>query len=779
MRYEEISLPLGENVLRIRFHAQLTVLAGLSGRERPAIIDAFANLTAGIVAGGGVALVDANGRRNIVGTLGTSDIPTNTSVGRPRELRSLLTVGAEDLGLPRPMDDPSRLALQSELSSARREAESVRRELAAAERRRVEHDRILEELAEAEATLARLGTDTDRRLQQRARMLVDLERTRVALEAVEAPPASRTRDTNLIAATVEIRRLADNWAKVSERIDQLSTRLADHPNLASDQLAKVVDIPDEIPEACAVAITEHQRLTVLCDTLRADLDRALNAPEVTVSNDSRVLILASLDQEQLWMTHRDAVLATEALQAAQRSVAQDAELDPERRDHLERAHHAVLEAEAHAEKRWLPGILIATVAACVAGLLAAADFEIMAVPVLLVVTVASVLAFVAKPRLALRRVRRTYQSALADVDAVDFADYSRRFNDDPDSEQWRRAEAVIADYESVMAVWRALVGDIDVTVAGDLELQVHEWVTHNDPARRDDTARTIRRSLERARTDLVEATRRLDAHLEPFGLTSTTRSVAATLQHRVRQGRIARTQVELVDSEETERKITRQLEVQLAGLGFESGTLATRIGAYGSELDAALQREDLRHTFAGQSELRARHDRLEAALAEERPDEALPTDESERPESPHVVELRARRDALRDRAASFDPPDTREATWRSTTLDTRIQNLQGALAAQADLLVDQPVDHLVETLVRYRPRWPTAQHEAAPAILDSPFGGTAPRLRDQLLDALLEAAQATQIILLTDDPAVTEWARSRAENGELTLVEPRPADATA
>ena len=57
-------------------------------------------------------------------------------------------------------------------------------------------------------------------------------------------------------------------------------------------------------------------------------------------------------------------------------------------------------------------------------------------------------------------------------------------------------------------------------------------------------------------------------------------------------------------------------------------------------------------------------------------------------------------------------------------------------------------------------------------ILDDPFGATPPLLRTQLLDALTEVAKATQVVLLTDDERITEWAAARSRHGELSLLEP-------
>ena len=184
-----------------------------------------------------------------------------------REMRTLLYVGSEDLGLPRPLDDPAGLALQTELFSARDELSRARKELERLHQQRARRDRVLAELEQTEATLADLGSSADRYLHNRAHTLVELERVRSALASVEADPAERARDARLLAATEEVHQLADEWSSAGEHLDQLLVRFRDRPRLSSEQLAELVDIPSAIPAGLSKAVADYESASARCDLL--------------------------------------------------------------------------------------------------------------------------------------------------------------------------------------------------------------------------------------------------------------------------------------------------------------------------------------------------------------------------------------------------------------------------------------------------------------------------------------------------------------------------------
>ena len=63
-------------------------------------------------------------------------------------------------------------------------------------------------------------------------------------------------------------------------------------------------------------------------------------------------------------------------------------------------------------------------------------------------------------------------------------------------------------------------------------------------------------------------------------------------------------------------------------------------------------------------------------------------------------------------------------------------------------------------------------NESLPIIVDDPFGELPEHTRIELLELVQRSSGPPQVILLTDDPAITRWARPRALSGDLDLVEP-------
>lgn len=771
MRYDELRLPIGDAELRLQFHSRLTVLAGLSGPQRSHLIDAIAHLNRGAFRGGSVTFVDAGGRRLVVDEMSGAD-PASDPRRSAAAWRNLICVGAEDLGLPRASDDPGRLALQRELDVARRQADQAREALVLAREERRRHAADLAELAECETQLADLGTDSDRYRHNRAHALVEIEQARASLEAVDAPPSQIARDDRLLATTADIQTLAEEWGEIGEHLDQLQGELSQRARVADQDIAGLLGVPDEIPETLAASVAERDRLRAQRNELKAALAAVLESPSVSTPTDARVLTLAALDQQTLWLTHRDVLLATEALQAVKRVEQERMLADPAERGRVESAHAATVAATEIADRRWLPSVLAATVAACAAAMLLVTELWIVAVPVLLVISLASVGVGVGVPRARLRRARQHEAAVLTQTEARDIGDYLSRFNENPDGERWQRAERVIDDYQLACAEWAALVGDISVVDATALEDRVNAWVTRTDRNRLDRESTKLRREIDQVSADLKAVSDRLRAMLEPYGLDPHTGTLAAALQDKVLAGRMARLQNEITDTEEAEGKLTRKLETELGALGFEEGSLSTRIASYGRELDAARQRVQLRHDAVGRTDLVQRIERLEAQLNLPAPETDWRTAHDAEDSDPEVVALRQRRERLTTRTAAFSNPDTAEFKRRLDRIEGRIAGLEASLATERGLVVAEPVDHLVETLIRYRPTWPTTEQEPAPAFLDDPFAATSAALKLQLLDAVVEVARVVQMVLLTDDPEQLEWARKAERRGLLRVVAP-------
>ena len=65
--------------------------------------------------------------------------------------------------------------------------------------------------------------------------------------------------------------------------------------------------------------------------------------------------------------------------------------------------------------------------------------------------------------------------------------------------------------------------------------------------------------------------------------------------------------------------------------------------------------------------------------------------------------------------------------------------------------------------------------ESFPALLDEPFASVESTIKPSLLELLVRSSQQQQIILFTDDEAISQWARLEAMTGAVGLVEALPA----
>src|SRR5690606_847953 len=65
--------------------------------------------------------------------------------------------------------------------------------------------------------------------------------------------------------------------------------------------------------------------------------------------------------------------------------------------------------------------------------------------------------------------------------------------------------------------------------------------------------------------------------------------------------------------------------------------------------------------------------------------------------------------------------------------------------------------------------------ESFPAILDDPFHAVPSSVKPELLSAVARPSAGQQIILLTEDPEIADWARVEAMTGDLSIVEPAVA----
>lgn len=79
---------------------------------------------------------------------------------------------------------------------------------------------------------------------------------------------------------------------------------------------------------------------------------------------------------------------------------------------------------------------------------------------------------------------------------------------------------------------------------------------------------------------------------------------------------------------------------------------------------------------------------------------------------------------------------------------------------------------LIERMAELRHAGPRG--EMLPLLLDEPLAGVAPSVKTWVLELLARSAGSPQVVYLTDDPFVADWARIEAIGGELSILAPAP-----
>lgn len=113
--------------------------------------------------------------------------------------------------------------------------------------------------------------------------------------------------------------------------------------------------------------------------------------------------------------------------------------------------------------------------------------------------------------------------------------------------------------------------------------------------------------------------------------------------------------------------------------------------------------------------------------------------------------------------------DEIQATAR---LKDELRSLGNVSAAASE--VSEETAELARSLIAHMTRLRAIGRggESMPLIIDDPFLGVPTETRAALLELLARSAGSPQLVLLTDQTDVADWARVEALTGEVTLVEP-------
>jgi len=806
VRFDELILRDPHGEFRVRFHPELTVLSGLSPADRRALTGSIL----GSIVGGSepttlryldhtgrpVTLDCDEGRVTVRHADGSAATPPLDHVGGATAARALMTLAAEDLGLVRraPREDEP-----PELREAREMLDELTAELEAALGQKEAVDQLQRELDAVDEDLRVARDGLARR--EYAQLLAQLERVRAEAAALQSGTAGIEADRNLLASADHARALAGRWAEAAARVAALTEELLaggagpatdDGEAMPAAERDRLAQIPSDLPEALDELVAALERSLEAHQALDHRLQE-LSVAKLPAPSQPEVAELGLLDQGELWrVAHRLDEAAT-AMQEVQVSLG-GLELDemgpaPALIEEIEAAHQELEEAERAAAASRVPG-LAGTVGGAALGALGMLLSPLL-LPVGLVAAVAAAFVGIVRPGARRARAARAEREALARAEATSYLGFHiRRVEATVDPQLREVVERTTVEHRAALAAWQALVGEeLELAEALALRAEIEAYsAALGNLGQTAEEIEQLRRELdERADPALRSDRERLAVAVAPYalpddelhGLLVDGRGIAAALERQCRRGAAARAQVALDRVGAEEAEASARLDEVLLRLGFDTGPLEARVGALDWAVARAAEREEARANARPRAEIDAEILELQNAAAQlRRPEWATVT--AADAEAPDVAELEARRaelvDALTAARADVDIDrlaDRHAAVERRVTaLEARLggYDVNGDPGAIADIQ-----QHLLAHLAKASQAGPDS--DAVPVVLDEVFLRVPADRTWDLLDLLLRLAERHQLIYLTDDAFVAAWARQRALDGAITLLELAPEHA--
>jgi hypothetical protein len=784
VRFEELSLRIPGDELRMRFNERTTVLSGLGALERQGLVESLlAALAAGPAQTAELTYVDAQGRRVHVRRDPTGDVTRTYDDGSPVPdfldevgldldgLRELTHVRAADLGLvasdigaPEPSELVEARAALAELNEQLESALAARQ---AVEAMRLELSRIDEGIREAEEGRAK---------RRYARLLADLERVRAESSAMRTGDAGAASDKRFVEAARSTLRVAERWHGTRDVRKRATAEFGDRERLDARTLAEAESMPDHAPAGLDALVAKVEQAESRRNALASRLS-TLATSRLPEPSHPAVVRLARADQETVWKVAQEAIdsgthLERESINLGGLSAEGASEAVSEE---IEAAHEKVEAAEHSREERQRLGYLVTGGATGLAAI--ALILFPLAAPVAIVAGGAGAAWSIVLPRRRLARAKSHEGVALAKAGVPTYLSFHMRRIDvtiDPGSRE--RLDLAALEHRVALNKWHELAGDISPAGALAIEHEVREYalaLSSLDGAAEEIDA--VRLELTQvAEPYAKEALDELMRACEPFGVDDP-RVAAAMVRHQVAIASTARLQLRLEAAESDERHLRDELTIELKQLGFEEGDIIQRLGALEHGLAAALGREQARERARDKEVVERELVELEARVRNEhRPEWGASVTASDG-EEPDVEELTRRRESTaqaHDTAAKL-LPDVDLLADRRSAVERRVAVLESSLGdTTAKPLVEPPdiEQLLLARVIAARNAGPSG--EVLPVLLDEPFLRLRGDSKWAMLDLVERLAEKTQMIYLTDDVDVVVWARRRSASGSLALLEP-------
>lgn len=787
MRFDELTLQDPEGELRVRFHPALTILCGLEEAERRALSEGILGAVTGgrdttrlhltLADGAHLTVRCADGRLDAQLADGSPHpAPLADGPADPIAVRSLMLLDADDVGA---LTRVARENEPAELKEARATLETLSAELDAAIDDHRTTEAIQRALAELEGEIKAAHDGVARR--EYALVLARLERVRAEVAAIDAGEQSVESDRHLLASANAARALVRSWNEAAAEVAALSEVAASTEPLVDHERDGLIATPADAPAELAPLVATLQQ----AEAVRSALDKrlqSLSVAKLPAPSDPVVAELGLLDQAPLWESAQRASESLEAMRALQVSLGGlDVDGVGPSADVLADIESAHVEVEAAEQAR--ADARTPTFAAAGTGLALGAIGALgvqALMPLGVVVTVAAVVLG------HLRPARRLDAAAIREVAALERAGatsylgfHIRRVEASVDPELHAGLERSRADQQEAMAAWAAIAGSTDVSVALGLRTEIEEY----NAALRDlgNTAEEIE-ELRRELTDmvtpaLVAARDAVLVAVAPYGLDAAAivehADPIALVEQRCALGARARAEALLVDARVDLEKATARLEDGLLQLGFDEGPLDARAGALDWAITRASEREAARTAARPRAELDAEIAELEQAAASLRRPEWAAVSAAEAA-APDIAELEAQREGLRATLLTARPHgDLERLADRRAAAERRVASLEAKLdghdATGDPAAIAQIRQHLFAHLQTASTAGPAG--DPVPVVLDDVLARVPADRTWDLLDQLLRTAENHQLIYLSGDAFVAAWARKRALEGVVTLLE--------
>ncbi|MGB3054673.1 MAG: hypothetical protein WBB52_07475 [Acidimicrobiales bacterium] len=773
MRLEQLVLYSPGSDDRLRFGPHVTVFAGLGAVDRMELIETIVDALTGRLSNASVVFTDQAGRRVFADRTGATfaddgvEAPGPTDLlGRdPSAVAGLLTLTASDLGLGL---DVTATQVGDQLAGARANLAELHDDHLQAMELVDALERGRRHLRELDQQIASADDDRARWIWQENRRRLDQLRTEMAMLG----RGEGANDRVILGSVDALRTAGATWGDLATEASELADRLVNLPRVSPEDLARVAATPEAPPTTFLARLDAWRAAHDARRTAEAEL-ADLTRPSATPT-DPLVEHFARLDQDKLWTAHNRLTRTADkyhALSAMEGPAEPD---DTENEKVVEAAHLEVVKAQRIADQRVRPGMIAAAALTGSAVLALVNGMPIVAV-LALVGAAALVRFLVLEPR------RDLAEAAAAEMDALNRTGVSswlgmhlRRLDDVADAADRVRFENVANSWIVAQVEWEEISGGRTPE-----ELTLRADAVRDRAAALDSRAVSRNRDEARIQCESAAATERsarasLARGLEHYGFSAASvadldpEQLASAIDRRIEAGRTARRAVKLASLRRREQEAADHLDSILARLGFTEGGLAVRLERAIQAVAAARQREELNQGRRDRTETEAEIARLGVIVSRTaRADWAELADLEDEPVDPDVLEDR-RRELAGLLAANADP-DLVGVEHRYRVGLAKVRELESRLESLCSARPENIETRLSERCNRTAVIDGT--EESMPLLIDDAFAPLDLPEKTDVLDHLIRLSHLTQVVILSDDPVVTRWARARVAHEPVTLYE--------